>query len=105
MARIASGNAVGRIGTGQADFSRRPAKQLAIGLLGWLLCGAAVDAAELSVADLKIRPDGNGLVVVSGAIDNESTYGVTVMGTNCQPSGRRVMSSHTARSSSKPTLI
>jgi hypothetical protein len=50
-----------------------------VGLLGWLLCGAAVNAAELSVAGLKIRPDSNGLVVVSGAIDNESTYGVTVM--------------------------
>ena len=51
----------------------------AIGLGGVLLLGSNLPAAELSVADLKIRPHGQGQVVVSGTIDGESTFGVTVM--------------------------
>ena len=52
---------------------------LAIGLGGFLILGSNLRAAELSVADLKIRPHGQGQVVVSGTIDGESTFGVTVM--------------------------
>lgn len=36
-------------------------------------------AAELSVGNVLIRPNGQGRIVVSGSIDNEPTFGVTIM--------------------------
>ena len=50
-----------------------------VGLLGLLMSTQSLVAAELSVGDLKIRPHGQGQVVVSGKIDGELTYGVTIM--------------------------
>ena len=50
-----------------------------VGLLAWLLSGPGVTAAELSAADLKIRPNGDGKLIISGAIEGESTFGVTIM--------------------------
>ena len=52
---------------------------LLAGSLGWLMPLQTLTAAELSVADLKIRPHGQGELIVSGVIDGESTYGVTIM--------------------------
>lgn len=50
-----------------------------LGLFGLLVPSQSLMAAELSVGDLKIRPHGQGQIVVSGKIDGESTYGVTIM--------------------------
>ncbi len=36
-------------------------------------------AAELSLGNVHVRPNGEGRVVVSGSIDNEPTFGVTIM--------------------------
>ena len=44
-----------------------------------LLASSFCAAAELSVGDIMVRPNGNGRIVVSGSIDNESTFGVTIM--------------------------
>jgi len=49
------------------------------GLLSCILSGVPAAAAELSVADLKMPPRGRARVVVSGAIDGQSTYGTTIM--------------------------
>lgn len=44
-----------------------------------LLASSYCAAAELSVGDTMVRPNGKGRIVVSGSIDNESTFGVTIM--------------------------
>ena len=44
-----------------------------------LLASSYCAAAELSVGNIMVRPNGNGRIVVSGSIDNESTFGVTIM--------------------------
>lgn len=46
---------------------------------GTLLLISAAMGAELRVGDSLLRPGGTGLVTVSGSIDMEETYGVTVM--------------------------
>lgn len=52
---------------------------LMAGCLPWLFAGATVHASELSADQTAVRPGGVGLVTVSGSIEMESTYGVTVM--------------------------
>lgn len=49
------------------------------GCLAWLLVGTAAYASELSADKTAVRPGKSGLVTVSGSIQMESTYGVTVM--------------------------
>lgn len=44
-----------------------------------LLAAPYCAAAELSVGNVMVRPNGKGRIVVSGSIDNESTFGVTIM--------------------------
>lgn len=53
----------------------------------WVFCSIAAlgslsatsgFAAELSLGNVLIRPNGEGRIVVSGSIDNESTFGVTI---------------------------
>ena len=44
-----------------------------------LLASSYCAAAELSVGNIMVRPNGNGRIAVSGSIDNESTFGVTIM--------------------------
>ena len=52
---------------------------LLLGSLGLLIPAQALSAADLSVGDLRIRSHGQGQVVVTGKIEGESTYGVTIM--------------------------
>ena len=53
----------------------------------WLFCSLAamgslsatsVSAAELSLGNVRIRPNSDGRIVVSGSIENEATFGVTI---------------------------
>ncbi len=44
-----------------------------------LLASSYCAAAELSAGNIMVRPNGKGRIVVSGSIDNESTFGVTIM--------------------------
>lgn len=53
----------------------------------WIFCSVAAigslsansgSAAELSLGNVHIRPNGESRVVVSGSIDNEATFGVTI---------------------------
>ena len=48
-------------------------------VLAWVFCAPVALAAELSVQDLKIRPNGTGTLTATGTLDGESTYGVTLM--------------------------
>ena len=63
----------------------RYAAKMSSGL--WILCSLAtmgslsatsVSAAELSLGNVYVRPNGEGRIVVSGSIDNEATFGVTI---------------------------
>lgn len=65
-----------------SDRDRTAARLLALvvpGLVGWLLPAPNALAAELSAKDSRMRRNGVGEVIVSGAIDAESTYAVTIM--------------------------
>lgn len=42
------------------------------------LSATSASAAELSVGNVHVRPNGEGRIVVSGSIDNEATFGVTI---------------------------
>lgn len=53
----------------------------------WIFCSAAAIvslsaapafAAELSLGNVRVRPNGEGRIVVSGSIENEATFGVTI---------------------------
>lgn len=53
----------------------------------WIFCFVAAigslsatsgSAAELSLGNVHIRPNGEGRILVSGSIDNEATFGVTI---------------------------
>lgn len=48
-------------------------------IAGCLLSWSGVEAAELSVGDLKMQPSGTAKAVVSGKIDGECTFGWSVM--------------------------
>jgi len=60
----------------------RMARRFALFVAAVLGCASSVPsalAAELSVQELRIRPSKTGTVIVSGALEDESTYGVTIM--------------------------
>ena len=63
----------------RSHFGRIVQSMCIAGCLSWLLAGATVRASELSVDKTAVRPGHSGLVTVSGSIEMESTYGVTVM--------------------------
>ena len=50
-----------------------------VGLLGCLSSVSSVQSAEMSVADVRMQSGRQALVVVSGSVQNELTYGVTTM--------------------------
>ena len=56
-----------------------PRSPLCMAAAAILLATPYGSAAELSVGNVLVRPNGQSRIVVSGSIDNEPTFGVTIM--------------------------